>query len=208
MDRSDSRSTSRGFFRGKRIIARLIVNQPRATALGNVIVSAVIGFVIGLILGGFVSFLTIRLPSRTLMFVANAFLAMTVKLVWQWMWEWLLSSFVLGVAQTIVQTNSGTMLNRLNSAPTDQRSSLLLVVTVTTAFATLLTLDGEIGSPPPGDALVILLLTALVGAITAVMESLSMPSNIYALVRNRQTFQNTGNSSGASSSASNTTSNC
>ena len=178
--------------RPQETVADLLHDTPRKGALGNILAfSLVDGFILCSLIGVIVAWGTSNLISDKLwIYVANTAIAMLAKVVWAWLYVVWGRALVIRVALLITQRSLGQTPDNITwpEELPDQANRTVLIVTVATALATILATE-QLNPNWVSYPIHIVWITGLAGALTAAMESLSVPSNIQALWKNKHHFQ-------------------
>ena len=170
----------------------LLHDTPRKGAVVNVLSMALLdGFILCAFIGATVAWGTSNFISDKLwIYVANTALAMVVKVFWAWLYVGWGRRLAIRIALLIALRGFRKPPGNIpwpEGLP-DQANRTVLIVTVATAFATILATE-QFNPAWVSDPVHIVWLTALAGTLTAVAESLSVPANIQALWKNRHNYQ-------------------
>lgn len=171
--------------------ADLFDTKPRITAIYNLATLFILGLCAGLLIGAIVAFGTSQLPNKLWIYMMNTAIALLVKIVWAWLWVLFLQNLVIKISARA----SNLSFNQLNAVRSselpDQANRTVLIITIITAFSTILATE-EIRPEWLSEPIHIIWSTGVVGAITAMLDSLSIPGNIFAMLHNRHHYQNNG----------------
>ena len=168
-----------------------INGHPRRAVLLHASSIVGIGLLIGLFIGPLVLLAANALPNNAWIYSVNIAIAIVVKLLFQWLWVLIFRPrFAIPVSRYILEQRGDSIPQQFyeNMRATDLLGCITVIVTVTTALATVLTTVDMTLTLYDGWWRVVLL-TALAGAATGGLESLSMTGNIQALVKNRHGYQ-------------------
>ena len=178
--------------RPQETVAVLLNDMPRKGAVVNVLSSALTeGFLLCALIGGIVAWGTSNFISDKLwVYVANTALAMFVKVLWAWLYVVWGRNFFIKVALQVTRRSFGRTPENVKwpEGLPDQANTTVLIVTVATAFATILATE-QFNPDWVSYSINIVWLTGLAGAMTAMTQSLSVPSNIQALLKNQHHYQ-------------------
>lgn len=179
---------------GKNRVANLVDGKPRLASLANVCVLFVMGSVMGL--GLFL--VTWNFTSqfdKPWVYVMNTLIAMTIKLLLQWFVVFIGIPMVIGIGRELVFQRTGVRPPRTprDSIDSPLPNSMTITALATMILATELSQDGirPIGFIDPSDGLWAGTVVVVMGGLTAFLEGLSVPTTIYALVKNRHAYQET-----------------
>ncbi|MCY4653201.1 MAG: hypothetical protein OXC95_08560 [Dehalococcoidia bacterium] len=182
--------------RPQETVASLLHDSPRRGAIANILAFASVdGLILCTLIGAIVAWGTSNFISDKLwIYVANTAIAMLAKVVWAWLWVAWGRALVIRIALLITQKRFGETPNIITwpEGLPDQANRTVLIVTVATALATILATE-EFNPTWVSEPIHIVWITGLAGALTAAMESLSVPSNIQALWKNKHNYQQRAN---------------
>lgn len=123
-------------------MAALLDDMPRKGAVVNVLALALTeGFILCALIGGIVAWGTSNFISDKLwVYIANTALAMFVKLLWAWLYVVWGRNFLIRVTLQVTRRRFGRTPENVNwpEGLPDQANTTVLIVTVATAFATIL----------------------------------------------------------------------
>lgn len=183
----------RRFEWGANHVANLVDERPRVAAFGNLCVQ----FAMGLFMGCGLFIMTWNFTSqfdKPWVYAINTLLAMMIKVAVQWFVVLVGTPFVAWIAREIVFQRTGVRLSRTAKNAAD--SPLANSMTVTALATMILTTELSKGNTMPiwfidsSDAFWAIMGVVMgLGSLTALLEGLSVPSLIYALVKNGHPYQ-------------------
>ena len=166
--------------------------EPRQAAFLNVVVTALQGLLLGLLMGLFAGLVTGGF-SKVWTYAANTFAVMLLRAALQWLWVLGGTPLVHWVGQYLFRKRTGqdvpeTILQKPLGEEQVARTVVPAIVSV--AIATFLATE-DLNPAWLNQAWAIAVIASLGGGISSVLEALSVPTNIYAIVRNRHQYQET-----------------
>ena len=177
---------------GRDRVTTLLDGKPRIASLANLLVLFGMGSVIGL--GLFL--VTWNFTSqfdKPWVYVMNTLIAMTIKLLLQWFMVLIGTPMAIGIGRELLFQRTGKHPPRTTGDSID--SPLPNSMTVTALATMILATELSKGSVQPiwfvdpSNKLWAGTVVTAIGGLTAVLEGLSVPTTIYALVKNRHAYQ-------------------
>ena len=173
--------------------------EPRLAAFSNVLVTGFQGLLLGLLMGLFAGLITGGF-SKACTYAANTFIIMLLRAALQWLWVLRVTPLVHSLGQYLVRKRAGRDIPEgigQRHLGEDQVARSVVPAIVSVAIATFLATE-ELDPAWLSQTWAIVVMAAAGGGVSALLEALTVPSNIYAIVHNRHRYQETrGYRSGA-----------
>ena len=166
--------------------------EPRLAAFSNVLVTGFQGLLLGLLMGLLAGLVTSGFP-KVCTYAANTFAVMLLRAALQWLWVLFLTPRVHGLGQYLVRKRAGRDIPEgigQKHMGEEQVARSVVPAIVSVAIATFLATE-DVDPAWLNHTWAIAVIAALGGGLSSVLEALSVPDNIYAIVRNRHRYQET-----------------
>ena len=164
--------------------------EPRHAALSNVGATVLQGLLLGLVMGLLAGLLTGGL-SKVWTYAANTLAVMLLRAALQWLWVLSVTPLVHRLGQYLLGKRTGQDIPEgigQKHLGEEQVARTVVPAIVSVAIATFLATE-ELDPAWLNQTWAIVVIATLGGGVSAVLEALSVPTNIYAIVRNRHTYQ-------------------
>ena len=166
--------------------------EPRHAAFWNVCATALQGLLLGLLMGLFAGLVTDGF-SKVWTYAANTFAVMLLRAALQWLWVLKVTPLVHKLGQYLLKRRTGQAvpegLGQKHSGEEEVARTVVPAI-VSVAIATFLATE-ELSPVWLNQTWAIVVIASLGGGVSSVLEALSVPTNIYAIVRNRHHYQET-----------------
>ena len=160
--------------------------------VSNVLVTALLGLLLGLLMGLFAGLVTGGF-SKVWTYAANTFAVMLLRVVLQWLWVLRVSSLVGDLVQYLVRIKARRDIPkhiRQRHMGEEQIARSVVPAIVSVAIATFLVTE-ELNPAWLTQTWAVAAIAGSGGGLSALLEALSVPENIYAIVHNRHKYQET-----------------
>ena len=166
--------------------------EPRQAAFSNVWATALQGLLLGLSMGLFAGLVTGGF-SKVWTYAANTFAVMLIRAALQWLWVLRVTPQVHRLGQYLLRKRTGQDIPEgigQKHLGEEQVARTVVPAIVSVAIATFLATE-ELNPAWLNQTWAIAVIASLGGGVSSVLEALSVPTNIYAIVRNRHQYQET-----------------
>ena len=168
--------------------------KPRQSALLNVGTYLLQGALLGLAMGLIASLGTSDFP-KVWTYAANTFAVLLLRLAFQWLWTLPVTKWVHNMTKWFVKDRTGQEPDDAairQVQVTNNVGTIIGPAIVALAVATILSTE-NIEPEWLTDTWAIVGVSALAGGVASAMEALGLPSNIYAITKNRHAYQDNPN---------------
>ena len=171
---------------------RLVDRHPRLMSLGNVVTSAFIGAVVGIVLALWVIHVTGRFQTPWT-YMLNLATILLLKVILQWPWTIWVNPFAERQARTFVSNRTGQELpdsrGNMSRGGGQQVRSLVTTVVAAVGVATILVTTEDLTPAWLLEPKGIIIASASLAGLTCMAEALCTPTTIHALWKNRHQYQ-------------------
>ena len=171
-----------------------IDREPRQSAFLNIGAYLLQGLLLGLAMGLIASLGTGGLPKEWT-YMANTLAVLLFRLILQWTWALPVTELVHNMTRWFVKVKTGRDVpeKAIRQTPiTNNVSTITGPTIVALALATILSTE-DIEPVWLNHTWAVIVVSALGGGIASAIEALGLPSNIYAIRRNRHSYQDNPN---------------
>ena len=166
--------------------------EPRQAAFLNVCTTAFQGLLLGLLMGLFAGLVTGGF-SKVWTYAANTFIVMLLRAALQWLWVLRVTPLVYSLGRYLLRKRTGQDVPEgigQKHLGEEQVTRTVVPAIVSVAIATFLSTE-ELDPAWLNQTWAIAAIASLGGGVSSLLEALSVPTNIYAIVRNRHQYQET-----------------
>ena len=166
--------------------------EPRCAAILSVLVALLRGLLMGLFMGLFAGYVTSGY-SKVLVYSANTFVVMLLRVMLQWFWLLILVPLVYYLVRYLVKKRTGQDVPKgigLKHMGEEEVARSIVPAIVSVALATILATE-DVDPAWLNQTWAIVVMAAAGGGVSALLEALTVPSNIYAIIHNRHRYQET-----------------